>query len=295
MAEKSFTLRSFTSFVTFFSFISLGLTGIVLYIVPQGRVAYWVHWQFLGLSKDSWAQVHTLSALLFLIAAIIHTILNWKPLWGYVFSKTRRALNRKWELAAGFLLTLVFVLSAIFLWPPLSAVIDLGQAAKDTWVVEDAYDPPFGHAEETSLKTFCSRMNIDLQKATEALRAAGIQFDGPRQTLEQIAVANGTTPMALYAIFKQHEQVFEPADKVAFTEEEIERNFTGVGFGRETLSGTAERLKIDLDLVKQRLAAHGIELADDETLKAAADRLDSEVIQLIKYILIVNYQPAPAN
>ena len=289
MPEKPFTLRSFTSFLSFFSFVALGLTGIVLYIVPQGRVAYWVHWQFLGLSKDSWAQVHTLSALLFLIASIVHIVLNWKPLWGYVFSKTRRALNRKWELAAGFLLTLVFILSAVFLWPPLSAVIDLGQAAKDAWVVEDDYAPPFGHAEETSLKTICSRMNINLNKAAEALRAAGIEFEGPKQTLEQIAIANGTTPMALYAVFKQHEQAFQPADKVAFTEEEIERNFTGVGFGRETLRSTAERLKIDLDLVKQRLAAHGIEIADDETLKAAADRLETEVIQILKFILIEDY------
>jgi hypothetical protein len=295
MPEKKLSLRSFVSFTTLFSFVSLGLTGILLYVIPEGRVAYWTHWRFLGLSKDIWTQVHTLSALLFIVASIIHIVLNWKPLWGYVISKARGTLNHGWELAAGFLLTVLFVISAIYLLPPLDTIIHLGQAAKDSWIVSPEFEPPFGHAEEASLKTLCTRMNIDLQQAVAELRSAGIKFDSPRQTLEEIAVANSTSPMQLYSLFSKHIKAFKPQDRVAFTEEEVERNFTGAGFGRETLASAAERLKMDLPLVRQRLAAHGISIADEETLKSAADRLGTEVIQILKYILIETNRAPSGN
>jgi hypothetical protein len=41
MVKKKINWRSFTSIYMGFSFILMALTGIVLYIAPPGRVAYW--------------------------------------------------------------------------------------------------------------------------------------------------------------------------------------------------------------------------------------------------------------
>ena len=46
-------LKRITSLTIMLAFLVMVLTGIVLYIVPQGRVAYWADWRLLGLSKTS--------------------------------------------------------------------------------------------------------------------------------------------------------------------------------------------------------------------------------------------------
>lgn len=282
MSENRFNLRGFISLISFFSFAILLVTGVVLYLVPQGRVANWTNWELLGLTKDGWAGLHTIFALTFIIAGIWHIVLNWKAIWRYLVERKR---TTAWPLAAA-LLTVVFLAGTVLLLPPFNYVIDLGAALKDSWIIEKAYDPPFGHAEESSLKTFCSRMNIDVKQAEAALREAGIEFEGPSQTLAEIAAANGISAMDLYAIFEGRQQAVEPEDSVAFTEEEIERRFTGVGMGKETLATAAQRIGVDLDYARAKLAARGIELGEDEKLRDAAARLETEMIQILKYILL---------
>lgn len=44
--------RSSTSFLVTWSFLVLTITGFVLYVVPHGRVAYWIHWSLAGMEKD---------------------------------------------------------------------------------------------------------------------------------------------------------------------------------------------------------------------------------------------------
>ena len=57
---------------------------MILYIVPQGRVAYWADWKFWGLTKTDWGNIHINLGLLFLIALFIHIYYNWKPLINYL-------------------------------------------------------------------------------------------------------------------------------------------------------------------------------------------------------------------
>ena len=282
MSENKFNLRGFISLLSFFAFAVLLITGAVLYLVPQGRVANWTNWELLGLTKDGWAGIHTIFALTFIIAGIWHIVLNWKPIWRYLLERKR---NSAWPVTAA-LLTVVFLAGTVLLLPPFKWVIDFGAGLKDSWIVTKEYDPPFGHAEEASLKTFCSRMNIDVKQAEAALREAGIGFEGPSQTLAEIAAANGISAMDLYAAFKDMQQAVEPENAVAFTEEEVERRFTGVGMGKETLATACERIGVDLDYARSKLAARGIELGEDEKLRDASARLGIEMIQILKYILL---------
>lgn len=75
--------RGLTSLLTLAGFIIMGVTGLVLYFVPQGRIAYWTHWTFLGLDKTQWGDIHILSSVLFVAVGIVHTVNNWRRLWGY--------------------------------------------------------------------------------------------------------------------------------------------------------------------------------------------------------------------
>ena len=40
-------LRKIISLTTFFSFVLLILSSIMLYVVPEGRVAYWADWRII--------------------------------------------------------------------------------------------------------------------------------------------------------------------------------------------------------------------------------------------------------
>jgi hypothetical protein len=51
MEKRGFHGRGFFSLLSFGGFIVLALTGIVLFIMPHGRVAYWTDWRFLGLTE----------------------------------------------------------------------------------------------------------------------------------------------------------------------------------------------------------------------------------------------------
>ncbi|MFH0959384.1 MAG: DUF4405 domain-containing protein, partial [Pseudomonadota bacterium] len=49
--------RILVSMMTAAGFILMTASGIVAYVVPHGRIAYWTDWSFLGLSKTNWADI----------------------------------------------------------------------------------------------------------------------------------------------------------------------------------------------------------------------------------------------
>jgi hypothetical protein len=55
MQRNKQSARSLVAFRVTWAFVLLTVPGIVLYIVPQGRVACWIHWSLLGLKKEQWA------------------------------------------------------------------------------------------------------------------------------------------------------------------------------------------------------------------------------------------------
>ncbi|MDP4856108.1 MAG: DUF4405 domain-containing protein, partial [Desulfobacterales bacterium] len=76
-------LRKIVSLTALLSSLLLLVTSIVLYIVPQGRVAYWADWRLLGLTKTEWTNIHVNFGLLFFVSALLHVYYNWKPIVSY--------------------------------------------------------------------------------------------------------------------------------------------------------------------------------------------------------------------
>ena len=64
-------IRRITSLTASVAFLLMLLTSIILYIVPQGRVAYWADWRLWGLTKTDWGNIHINMGLLFLIALLL--------------------------------------------------------------------------------------------------------------------------------------------------------------------------------------------------------------------------------
>lgn len=71
MLKNKQSLRSLMSFMVIWSFLILIVTGIVLYVVPHGRVAYWVHWSMLGMEKEQWGWVHMMFGGVFILTGAL--------------------------------------------------------------------------------------------------------------------------------------------------------------------------------------------------------------------------------
>ncbi|MDD3449740.1 MAG: DUF4405 domain-containing protein [Gammaproteobacteria bacterium] len=276
--------RAFVAFVVTWAFLVSTLTGIVLYVVPEGRVAYWTDWVLLGLTKNGWGDVHILLGLVFIVSGVIHLVYNWKPFKGYLADRVKGQLHLRGELVGSLALTVALVAGAVGHWPPVDWIFDLNDAAKNAWITAPEYEPPFGHAEEATLEVLARRSFIDPERARETLRAAGVDLLGPRASFGEIAHRNGTTPMAL---FMRIAPLAEPPPPPAeYTPEAVEERFTGTGVGRKSVAELCAETGTDPALALQRLRAAGIKAAPEETARNLADRHGLQPIQVLQVMLI---------
>jgi len=132
-APARFHWRAFVTLYVTLCFLLLAASGIVLYVAPPGRVANWSRWTLGTLDRSGWQALHTVFALLFVLAGAFHLWFNWRAFWFYV--RTRLAegvrLRREMALAAAALLTVAGLTLADL--PPFGSVMDLGERAKESW------------------------------------------------------------------------------------------------------------------------------------------------------------------
>ena len=287
-------LRSFTAFMVTAAFTVMVVTGIVLFVVPQGRIANWVDWSLLGLGKEAWGDVHILFGLIFLIAGIAHLYpFNWKPFKHYLAERVAGRIDfkrPKREAVAALAVSGLLLAGGIAAVPPFNSLYELNDWAKSAWVTSPEYEPPFGHAEELPLSSLARKTDMDLDRAMAELKARGIRFDGPRDRLDRIAHANGLSAMDVYMLIRPFERKPEMRTLAAHTPETVEADFEGTGIGRRTLAEICGNVGIDLATARARLTAAGIETADGETIRSIADRHDMGPIDVLKTMLIKGYK-----
>lgn len=200
-------IRRIISLTVFLAFIVMALSGIMLFLSPKGRVAYWAGWTFLGLDKDQWVAIHTTFMVLFLATGIWHIVLNWRPIVGYLKDRSKKLTVINRESVVAMVLTGLFLLGPIAGFPPFQQFLDAGEDIKDYWESVRG-SPPWGHAEESSLELFCRRIGdysrwqegplmVDCAEAQMALEAAGIEVEGSDQRIIDMAEANGMTPQEI--------------------------------------------------------------------------------------------------
>jgi len=286
---KKTSYRAMTSLVTTWSFVIATVTGVVLFIVPQGRIAYWINWKLWELTKEGWTDLHVIFSIVFVIVGVAHLVYNWKPFKNYMAERASGHVHVKRTVYGSLAITAVFFALSIFNLPPASWIFDLGAHFKEGWVVSADYEPPFGHAEDVSLAGFAQRQRIDLKTAIAELDGAGIKVPEQQMKLKDIAALNSITPMDIYLVIKPLEQ--RPKLKASFKPADVEAQFAGTGIGRKTLMQMAEELKMDVATAQARLAKAGVAAKAGDKMKAIAEAHNLEAVELVKIMLIQGYRP----
>lgn len=258
------TLRKVTSLTAFLSFIVMVVTGIVLYVVPQGRVAFWAEWRFLGGTKETWGAVHILIGLLFLLAGVLHIALNWKPMVSYMRDRAKQVKVFTPSFTVALLVTIIFTAGAAADLPPFSWVMHWNALIKDAQSRRFG-EPPYGHAELSSLKVFSDRVHLDLPLALELLSKKGLRVEAPDETLAAIARDNGLTPQQVYEIIRPAERAEASRAPGTLPEE------ASPGIGRKTLNELCSENGLDLGKLISALKARGVPADPDRTIKENAE------------------------
>lgn len=284
--------RSLTSLSVMAGFVIMSLSGVVAFVNPQGRIAYWTDWSMLGLTKEQWGDIHILSSLLFVVAGAVHIYYNWRPLMNYLGQRVASGRKHQREIAITILLSLVIVASAVWKIPPLSYLLDLNAYVKELWVVHKDYEPPFGHAELLSLKVFCQKTNIPLDAAVALLAEKKLVGVEPDRLLKDIARANDTAPMAVYRHIKVLEVQPQPsAAGAVYTAETVESQFAGTGIGNKTLPELAAQTGQHLSQMQARLERKGLKASESVALKQLAAQNNLQPLELLKAALVDEYRP----
>ena len=271
--RQTFYWRSFVTFYIVFSFVALGISGLVLFVSPPGRVANWSQWRFAALLKSDWQAVHTVFSLLFLAAAAFHIYFNWRVIVNYVRRKAGEGLNRGRELAiasAAGIAILVLTMAGV---PPFSTVVAVGEAAKNSWS-DPATEPPVPHAEEWTVAKFAETTRIAVEQVMENLRRANMPAPAPEATLQALATTYKTTPRTVYLAALGPEK----AASVPVGD--------GGGFGRKTVGQLCAETGIPLETALERLHQAGFPDAAAESnmrqLATANGRRPIEVAQIVR-------------
>lgn len=269
-------MRKIASMTMLVSLSLLLLNSIVLYVVPEGRVAYWADWRFLGLTKTEWGNQHVTIGFLFIIASLLHLYYNWTAVKSYMKNKIKeiKVFTRPFNTA--LLVTALVAVMTYFQIPPVSLVLDLGEYFKETGA-ETHGEPPYGHAELSSLKMLCQKEGIDLDKALELLAQGGIKGAAGSQTVLAIAQANRLTPQQIYAIVLPAKEKKE-AGASAFPEAPMP------GFGRKSLDQVCSELHLDCTAVVAGLQARGLTIDAAQTIHDLARDNDREPAQMFEAI-----------
>jgi len=87
---SSFRLRRFVSFLLLLWFVAASVSGVLLFLRPEGGIARWVGWSALGLDKRQWEAMHITFVVAFLLSSLAHVCYNWRPLMTYLRPRIRR-------------------------------------------------------------------------------------------------------------------------------------------------------------------------------------------------------------
>ena len=274
---RKFNWRGFTTFIMFWSFLVLVVSGFVLYIAPSGRVANWTRWTLFGIDKEQWETIHIIWGLVFVIATIFHLKFNWAIFKSYFRNLGRDIKGLRWqELATATLLALILIWGAAAGWPVFSDIADFGENFKSYW--EESSPILQLKPEKMTLEELAEHFGVTPQAINNYFtRELGLPpmnenetLEDYRDRLEEQGLLEDTAVWDIYYALEGHfsQGRFETSSEESETGSP---GYTRGGWGRYTISEIAEKEGVALDVALQRLKAHGIEVSADTTVRAIMD------------------------
>lgn len=267
--KKTFSWRAFISFALFFSFFIILITGIVLYIAPPGRVAHWVNWKLMGLTKGEWQSVHTIFSFAFIIFSLFHLFsINWKAFISYIRTNTGRQMNKKRELLISTLLTLIIFMGTIYSAVPFGSVMNWGEELSASWEEKD-HEAPIPHAERLTLLELSNQLeHLEINGVENKLKQNRLTYSTPHQTIGQIAQLNKISPDQLYRIITQKSSTQNK----------------GMRLGMKTLAKFASENNKDVEDMINILKEKGIDAKRTSTFKMISVKNDISVRKIYELI-----------
>lgn len=282
-------MRKITSMTMLISLVVLFINSIVLYVVPEGRVAYWADWHSFGLSKTQWGDQHVTVGVLFLVAGFLHIYYNWKPIVAYMKNKAKEVKVFTGSFNVALAVTALFVVGTYYMVPPMSTIIDISGHFKDAGSAKYG-EPPYGHAELSSLKMFANKEGLDLEKSMELLKAAGYEVSSEKDTLKDIARQKDVAPQVVYDVIKAAKKISAPAagKAAAATAGAGEAlpfpDAPEAGWGKKKLSEVCERYGLKEERIIHKLSDQGISADGESTIHDIAEANDLEPMGLFEKI-----------
>lgn len=271
-------LRKITSMTLLTSLVVLALNSVVLFIVPEGRIAHWTNWLFLGLSKEEWADQHITIGILFLIAGILHMYYNWSMIIAYMKNKVKKLKVFTPSFSIGVLVTFLVTIGTYFHIPPMSTLVELSTTIKESGAKKYGA-PPYGRAELSSLKDFAQKERLDPEKAIELLQQAGIQVENSGESLKAIAAKNKLSPQQVYEIVKPTATrnisgiAAEDAARIGSVSSPDK---APTGFGKKLLSDACTELGLNTAQIVLELNKMGITAKPDMIIRDIAKGVGKE-------------------
>lgn len=268
--RKRFNWRAFFSVLTALSFIGMAFTGVILFVVPPGRIANWTGWTLLGLTKHQWIGLHDWFSIIFVVASVFHVYLNWKLFVSYFKSKVSKAFALRIEWALALVICGVVFLGTLGDITPFSSLLVWNENIKHSWD-SPQQRAPIPHAELLTLTELAEQVgDVDLETMLSNLKARGIEVESPDIVLGQLAGAYNMTPARLYDIALG--QVGRGRGYGG--PERGERHGQGGpgrGIGQMTLKEYCNQMGLDVNMAVQKLQDAGFKASPDMTIRGIAE------------------------
>jgi uncharacterized protein DUF4405 len=273
------SIRKIASLTALLAFFVVLLTSIVLYIVPQGRVAYWADWRLWGLTKEQWGVIHINIGVLFLLSLALHIYYNWKPIVLYLKNKAKQLKVFTTEFNVALVLILIWIVGTYAGIPPFSTIIKISDAFKAS-AAQKYGEPPYGHAELSSLKTFAKKMGIDLKTGIIQLKDKGYMVDDDTQTLKVIAENNGVSPQQIYLAMSR----VSDKSSVFSGKAQTLPDTPAPGTGNITLADFCVQYHLNIKVILRSLKESNITSKEDMTIKQIAEKNQISSIDIYERI-----------
>lgn len=198
--NNKFSWQSFISIGLLLSFIIMLISGLVLYIAPEGSLSRWIGWDVLNLTKSQWEKQHTVFSFLFVIFSFLHILLiNWDLLISY-FVPGKMAFKSYKELIIAFAIILLVFVGTLTNLNPFKFITSLGDEISDSYS-EQVQMPKVADAEKLSLGEFADKVfDIDFEELKGILEK--LNFDDIKEDAIVLDFCkwNDLTPEELYKI-----------------------------------------------------------------------------------------------
>jgi len=113
-----------------FSFAVMMVSGLMLLLAPQGRLANAIDWTLLGLGREGWEAVHNATSFAFVTLGIWHLLVHWSVVRSFLIGSGTHPASHRPEALVMLVLVGLLVLTAILDVPPASWLIDLNHYFK---------------------------------------------------------------------------------------------------------------------------------------------------------------------